>query len=323
MRVGIDVAPLVQTRAGTARHVRGLVGALRDRPGLELELLTFGGPGRVSSVVRDALWYPRGLRRAARGLDVLHCTTFRGPRRASTPTVLTVHDLAILRSPEAFPRWHRLYGRAGLTKVLRAADAVVAVSELTRDEVVSLADVPAERIRVIPNGVDGVFTAEGPSADGDVRARRRDARAAEEPRRGPSTPHERPASSCGWSVLAGGEASTSPAGSARCPTRRSPSSTAAPGQCSTRLCTRASGCPSSRRWPAGRRSSRRAGRPWRRSPAVQPSSSTRSTSSRSRPALAEAERRRDELVPLGLERARSFTWDAAADAVEALWRELA
>ena len=47
MRVGIDTSPLIQTRAGTARVVRGLVGALRGRDGLELELLSFGGPGRL------------------------------------------------------------------------------------------------------------------------------------------------------------------------------------------------------------------------------------------------------------------------------------
>jgi glycosyltransferase involved in cell wall biosynthesis len=166
VKVGVDVSPLVQTRAGTARHVRGLLGALRGRPGLELELLSFGGPGRASSVVRDALWYPVGLARRARRLDVLHCTTFRGPIRAPVPTVLTVHDLAILRYPEAFPRWHRLYGTAGLRRVLRSADAVVAVSEFTKDELVELAGVPAERVRVIANGVDGTFTPDGPAAEG-------------------------------------------------------------------------------------------------------------------------------------------------------------
>ena len=167
MRVGVDVSPLVQTRAGTARHVRGLLAALRGRPELDLELLAFGGPGRASSVARDAVWYPLGLARRARRLDLLHCTTFRGPVRASVPTVLTVHDLAILRFPEAFPRWHRLYGAAGLVGVLRSADALVAVSEFTRDEVVSLAGVPAERIRVVPNGVDPGFVADGPRADGE------------------------------------------------------------------------------------------------------------------------------------------------------------
>ena len=167
MRVGVDTSPLIQTRAGTARHVRGLLGALRGRPDLDLELLSFGGPGRASSVVRDALWYPVGLSRRARTLDVLHCTTFRGPRAARVPTVLTVHDLAILRFPEAFPRWHRLYGRAGLARVLRAADAIVAVSEFTKQETIELVGVPEERIRVIPNGVDSVFGVDGPRADGE------------------------------------------------------------------------------------------------------------------------------------------------------------
>ena len=169
MRVGIDTSPLVQTRAGTARVVRGLLSALRDRPGVELELLSFGGPGRVASHVRDALWYPVRLGRTARGLDVLHCTTFRGPvgSGSATPTVVTVHDLAILRAPEAFPRWHRLYGKGGLTRVLRAADAIVAVSEFTKSEVIELGDVPAELIRVVPNGVDAVFTPAGPRGDGD------------------------------------------------------------------------------------------------------------------------------------------------------------
>jgi glycosyltransferase involved in cell wall biosynthesis len=167
MRVGIDTSPLVQTRAGTARVVRGLLAALRDRPGLDIELLSFGGAGRVSSVARDAVWYPVRLGRRARSLDVLHCTTFRGPVGSRVPTVVTVHDLAILRAPEAFPRWHRLYGRAGLERVLRAADAVVTVSEFTRAETIELAYVPPERLRVIPNGVDRVFTPEGPRAEGD------------------------------------------------------------------------------------------------------------------------------------------------------------
>jgi glycosyltransferase involved in cell wall biosynthesis len=39
--------------------------------------------------------------------------------------------------------------------------------------------------------------------------------------------------------------------------------------------------------------------------------------------LHEAVRRRPELVELGLARAAEFTWERAADAVEALWRELA
>ena len=39
--------------------------------------------------------------------------------------------------------------------------------------------------------------------------------------------------------------------------------------------------------------------------------------------IEEATARRDELRPLGLERARSYTWASVANSVEAVWRELA
>jgi hypothetical protein len=72
VRVGIDTSPLVQTRAGTARHVRGLLAELTGRPGLELVGLEAGGEGRLASVRRDALWYPFRLGHASAKLDLLH-----------------------------------------------------------------------------------------------------------------------------------------------------------------------------------------------------------------------------------------------------------
>ena len=56
MNVGVDVSPLAQTGAGTARHVRGLLDALEGRQGLELHRLAFGGSGKATTIVRDAAW---------------------------------------------------------------------------------------------------------------------------------------------------------------------------------------------------------------------------------------------------------------------------
>jgi glycosyltransferase involved in cell wall biosynthesis len=166
IRAGVDVSPLVQTRAGTARHVNGLLGALAGRD-VEVTPLAFGGGGRVATVARDTWWYYRGLPRAARGLDVLHCTTFRGPLRARVPFTVTLHDLALVRHPELFPRWHRFSGRAGIGRVSRAADRVLAVSEFTKREAVELLRVPHERVTVIGNAVDAVFSPDGPATEGD------------------------------------------------------------------------------------------------------------------------------------------------------------
>ncbi len=166
MRVAFDVSPLLQTQAGTARHVRGLLGSLETRPDLEVVRLSYGGAGRVSTVLRDAVWYPLGISRGSERYDVLHCTTFRGPYRARSPVVLTVHDLAVLRHPDAFRRWHRMTARAALEGV-RSADAVVALSEFTKREVIELFRVEPERVRVVPNGVEPLFTPDGDAADGD------------------------------------------------------------------------------------------------------------------------------------------------------------
>ena len=164
IRAAVDVSPLVQTRAGTARHVRGLLGALAGREGVEVEQRSFGGPGKAASVARDTWWYYGGLPRSARGLDVLHCTTFRGPLRSPVPFVVTLHDLALVRHPERFPRWHRLSGRAGIGPVARAATGIVAVSEFTKREAVELLGVPAERVTVVGPAGKVTVTSSGSEA---------------------------------------------------------------------------------------------------------------------------------------------------------------
>jgi glycosyltransferase involved in cell wall biosynthesis len=77
-----------------------------------------------------------------------------------------VHDLAVLRHPEAFPRWTRTYVPHVLPHVLRAARSVIAVSEFTASELEVLLRVPREKIRIVPNGVDASFTVDGPRAEG-------------------------------------------------------------------------------------------------------------------------------------------------------------
>jgi glycosyltransferase involved in cell wall biosynthesis len=169
LRVGLDTSPLVLSKAGTARYVTNLLAGLERDSSLEIRRYSFGGPGRLTKVVRDLVWYPGALPRAAGRdeLDVLHCTTIRGPFRSRAPLVATIHDVAVLRHPETFNRWTRRYSAHALPRVARAADAIVVGSEFSRDEAVELLHVAPERIRVIPYGVGPPFTAEGPAADGD------------------------------------------------------------------------------------------------------------------------------------------------------------
>jgi glycosyltransferase involved in cell wall biosynthesis len=321
VRVGLDTAPLVQTFAGTARVVKGLAGALVGRDGVEMVPLTFGGPGRGSTVARDLAWYPVGIARAARELDVLHCTTFRGPVRARPPVVVTVHDLALLRHPEAFPPWHRHTGRTVIRHGVARADAIVAVSSFTRAEIVELTGLPSERVRVVPNGVEPVFAPEGRAEEGvyvlavgTLEPRKNLARAVQ----GATLAgvELRVVGAAGWGgVEVSGwrgrvddEELAALYRGARCLVF--PSLYEGFGlpvleamACGTPVVTTRGGA-----------TEEVAGGAAVLVDARDPASIAAG--------IGEADRRREELRRLGLERARAFTWDRAADLVEALWREL-
>jgi glycosyltransferase involved in cell wall biosynthesis len=162
VKVAFDTTPLRLTRAGTSRYIRNLLERLDD-----LAPVSFGGANRASVLARELWWYPLRLS-ALRGADILHCSTYYGPLRPRLPTVVTVHDLAVLRHPEAFPAWTRRYVPRVVPSVLRAAARVIAVSEFTAQELETLLRLPREKIRIVPNAVDqAVFTPEGPRAEGD------------------------------------------------------------------------------------------------------------------------------------------------------------
>jgi glycosyltransferase involved in cell wall biosynthesis len=137
------------------------VRALRDH--LDVEEVSYPATSRARTLAADVLWYPR-LRADA---DVLHCPTFRGPFQARQPLVVTVHDVAVLRHPEWFNRWTSTYSRFAVPRVVAAATRVIAVSEFTKRELVALLHVPEERVHVVPNGVEDVFTPGGERAQGD------------------------------------------------------------------------------------------------------------------------------------------------------------
>ena len=322
MKVAFDVAPLAQTGAGTARVVQGLLGALEGRAELEIQHVGFDGHGRAATVVRDLAWYPFGIAREARSAAVLHCTTMRGPLRAHLPVVVTVHDCALLRHPDAFPPWHRHTGRAALRHGARSADAIVAVSAFTRDELVELLDVAPGRIHVVPNGVEPVFCPDGPSAGGDyvlavgtLEPRKNLARAGEAAQR--AGVELRAVGAAGWGGVEvpgwAGRVSDEELAAlyrgARCLVF--PSLYEGFGlpvleamACGTPVVTTRGGA-----------TEEVAGGAAVLVDALDPSAIAAG--------IAEADVRRDELRRLGLERAQAFSWSRSADLVEALWRELA
>jgi glycosyltransferase involved in cell wall biosynthesis len=169
LRVGLDTSPLALTKAGTARYLTKLLEGLEGEPSIEVSELSWGEDGRMTKVARDMFWYPNRIGRAAKEAqaDLLHCPTMRAPLRSKIPLVVTVHDVAVLRHPEAFNGWTRRYSARTLPRVAEAASAIVVGSKFSRDELLDVLPVDESKVRVIPYGVGPPFSPDGPAAEGD------------------------------------------------------------------------------------------------------------------------------------------------------------
>ena len=141
-----NALPLSARGGGVSTYIHGLLGALAGT--LEADLVAAVHPsGRselpdgVSPLVKEE---SHGVRRAtvsAAGFgsaDLTHGLDVDLPLRRPGPTVSTVHDMAIVDTPWAFPRYRVAGERVLLRLALRRADAVIAVSAFTADRVKAL-----------------------------------------------------------------------------------------------------------------------------------------------------------------------------------------
>jgi glycosyltransferase involved in cell wall biosynthesis len=89
-----------------------------------------------------------------RDVDVVHAPSVAVPPKSRAPLVVTAHDAAPLVFPETYPRRGRRFHEQGLAAAAERADLVITVSRAAAEELVAHTAIPAERIRIVPNGVD-------------------------------------------------------------------------------------------------------------------------------------------------------------------------
>ena len=90
------------------------------------------------------------------GFDLYHEPNFV-PFATDLPTIVTVHDLSVLQ----FPQWHpidrvRMHERYFRTALIKAAHVIV-VSDAIRAEVIQQFNTPGDRITTVYNGIHHVF----------------------------------------------------------------------------------------------------------------------------------------------------------------------
>jgi glycosyltransferase involved in cell wall biosynthesis len=183
MRLGLDARLTVYTAGGISNYIRRLAAELPALDPANEYLILHSRKAREPLAMppnarRADCWTPshHRLERAAlavelwpRRLDLLHSPDFIPPLDGRWRSVITVHDLTFLHYPEFLTAESRRYYNGQIRAAVRRADAILADSRATRDDLVALLGVPEGEITVIHLAPDAGFAPQPPEA---VRAAR-------------------------------------------------------------------------------------------------------------------------------------------------------
>ncbi len=156
--------------AGIHRHILGLLDHLPDADSRFIYTVFTGQsapvPRRLAThrthlptqqPLGRILW-EQCLQPAAVGhYDLLHALAYVTPVLTTRPTVVTVHDLSFLYSPERFRAANRSYLRLFTRLSVRRARRIIAVSQHTKKDLLEVYGLPADKIDVVYSGLDSHF----------------------------------------------------------------------------------------------------------------------------------------------------------------------
>ncbi len=167
MILGVNGIRLVKNRSGVAQCIQAFLASMDevDHPFSEIRVYTpdplpddIRLPSRavnvvLSSALPPGLWEQYTLPRAHGGKHLLLCPSYVVPVLARCPTFL-IHHGSYEGYPQAFSWWALNKARVTYAWSARRATCVSTVSEYSKKDMMRFYHLPAEKIQVIPDGVD-------------------------------------------------------------------------------------------------------------------------------------------------------------------------
>jgi glycosyltransferase involved in cell wall biosynthesis len=162
MRVQVNGRYLVQLLTGQQRYAREIVARLADR----MEIIRPRGRLRGAA---GHVWEQFVLPRRRRP-GLLWSPSTTGPL-AVREQVVTIHDCAFFDQAECFSRSFAAWYQWLIPRLARTARSIITVSEFSKAQIIARCRVPAEKIIVVPGGVDPRFRAHSADEIAAVRGR--------------------------------------------------------------------------------------------------------------------------------------------------------
>ncbi len=177
--IGIDYTPAYEQGGGIGRLTRDLIATLaRLDTETQYKLFVSGAkksdlpptsapnfqwkPTRITPKWLARIWHRTGLpvpvEVFAGKVDLFHATDFTLPPTLShTKTIVTVHDMSYVRVSDAASPKLKAYLDVVVPRSTKRADHVIADSQATKDDLMSLYSLPDEKITVLLSGIDSRY----------------------------------------------------------------------------------------------------------------------------------------------------------------------
>jgi len=169
VKIGIDARLLHYRTGGISTYTQQMLLALQSF-GLAQNIHIFKSWKMQSPVIQNApehaLFTPahHRIERLAlsiellrHNLDIWHSPDFIPPYRGAKRHVITVHDLTFLHYPQYLTADSRRYYNEQIQSACDHADHILAVSETTKQDIISILNIPAEKITVQPHGYNARY----------------------------------------------------------------------------------------------------------------------------------------------------------------------
>ncbi len=159
IRIGMDTQSIIGAKTGIGCYVNSLVKYISKSD--EFKINSYSDKATLDmSTLQRILWENIKMPMIAKRdkIDLLHIPGFAGPLlKGKYRKVTTVHDLIGMIYPHNLGRISRFYWQKWLPLCVKNSDIIIADSENTKNDIMRLLHVPADKITVIYLAADEHF----------------------------------------------------------------------------------------------------------------------------------------------------------------------
>jgi len=156
MKIGIDTQATIGRATGLGVYTKNLVCSLREESANGFQFTFYNKDvARDMNTLERWMWGNFELLQLAKRdhVDVLHVPAFAPPFKSPFRSVVTVHDLIGMVYPNQLGLPSRIYWGKWLPLTIRNADALIADSEHTKQDILKLLHINERKIHVVyPSG---------------------------------------------------------------------------------------------------------------------------------------------------------------------------